>query len=427
MKKNDLLEQVASNILKEKDARARRAATFDWPARARANQLPPLGDWRVWLILAGRGFGKTRTGAETIRAWISSKTARRIALVGHHHMDAKRVMVEGESGLLSTYPDHERPTFVSTQGILKWKNGARAQLFSALRPDDLRGPQFDAAWVDELAKFPDPESLWDQLMFTLRKGEAPRVIVTTTPRPCPFLKKLMAREGQDVVITRGTTFDNAPNLATSFVEAIEARYGHTRLGAQELYGEMVEDIKDALWTPKMLDGARQEATPPLVRLVIAIDPAVTSHAKSDETGLIVAGKDAKGCAYILADHSGRMTPAQWSQKSVALYHQHQADSIIAEVNQGGDLVSHMIKSLDPLVPFRAVRATRSKLTRAEPIAALYAQGRVKHVGRDLKRLEAQLTSYTPGCSSPDRMDALVWALTELLLNAHGTPKHFWVP
>lgn len=426
MRKDDLIKQVTKNLLQEKEERKRKTLLFNWEKQARPCQLPPKGTWRIWLILAGRGFGKTRTGAETIRMWVGEKKARRVALIGHHHQDARRVMVEGESGLISTYPENARPEFISTQGLVKWKNGARAQLFSALRPDDLRGPQFDAAWVDELAKFPEPEVLWDQLMFALRKGESPRVIVTTTPRPCPFLKKLMTREGQDVVITRGSTFDNAANLAPSFLETMTRRYGHTRLGAQELYGEIVEEVKDALWTPSLLDAKRTDMPPPLVRLVVAIDPAVTSHAKSDETGIIVAGKDSEGHAYVLGDHSGRMTPAQWSRKALSLYHTHKADGIIAEVNQGGDLVAHMLKSLDPHVPFRAVRATRSKMTRAEPIAALYAQGRVFHVGRDLKTLEEQLTSFVPGGASPDRLDALVWALTELLLTT-STPKHFWVP
>lgn len=389
---------------------------YYWQKKARASQQIPEGDWYAWLILAGRGFGKTRTGAETIREWVKSGQAKRIALIGATEDEVRQVMIEGESGLLAVHPPEERPYFLPSRKLLVWPNGACAQIFSGVKPDQLRGPQFDGAWIDELAKFPHPETLWQQLNFSLRLGKAPRVVITTTPRPLKLLKALMEREGKDVVLTRGSSFENQENLSPTFLSMMEERYAGTRLGTQELYGEILENVEGALWTYEHIEEARIDVAPPLARIVVAVDPAVTSSEESDETGLIIAGVSADGKYYVLEDGSGRYPPIKWAKRAIDLYKRHKADRIIAEVNQGGDLVQTMIRSLDSEVSFQSVRATRGKFTRAEPVAALYEQGLVFHVSpQGFSELEEQLCRYVPGGSlkSPDRLDALVWALTAL--------------
>jgi predicted phage terminase large subunit-like protein len=419
--KKELREMIRQEYLRRRMAEQ----DYNWHRTARPNQRIPEGPWKVWLILAGRGFGKTRTGAETVREWVMSGQAKHVALIGHTLNDVRRVMLEGESGLLEVHPAHQAPRFYPSRGLVIWKNGAKASLFSGERPAQLRGPQFDAAWVDELAKCTRPQEVWDQLMFSLRKGPHPRVIVTTTPRPTPLIKDLLASKTKDILITRGSTFDNAAHLSGSFLTEIKKRYAHTRLGAQELYGELVEDSQDSLWTASTLRRCYQEVPPALVRVVVAVDPAVTSHKNSDETGIIVAGKDAQGRAYVLDDVSGRYKPHEWATKAIAAFHHYGADHLIAEVNQGGDLVEQMLRSHDHTIPYKAVRATRGKLTRAEPVANLYIQGRVFHTGRSLGQLERQLCEYQPGDPSPDRLDALVWAVTELLLKERYAPKTAW--
>lgn len=421
IRKKELKEFIRQEYLR----RCAAEQQYAWHHVARPNQRIPEGPWKIWLILAGRGFGKTRTGAETIRSWVMSGVARRVALIGHTHGDGRRVMIEGESGLLGVHPSHKAPHFYASRGLVAWKNGAKASLYSAERPDQLRGPQFDAAWVDELAKFSRPQETWDQLMFSLRKGIHPRVVVTTTPKPSPLLKELLARQGEDVFVTRGSTFDNAPHLAESFLQEIQKRYANTRLGAQELYGELIEENHNSLWSQAILRACYQEVPPPLVRMVVAVDPAVTSHKTSDETGIIVAGRDKGGRAFILDDLSGRYRPQEWAVKAIAAFHHYQADRIIAEVNQGGDLVEQMLRSQERTIPYKAVRATRGKLIRAEPVASLYAQARVFHTGRSLGQLERQLCEYQEGDPSPDRLDALVWAVTELLLGERNAPKTAW--
>jgi phage terminase large subunit-like protein len=425
--KDDIIKNIKNRILQESHLRQKELSNYDWGRHARDEQKLPLGDWKIWLILAGRGFGKTRTGAESVRSWIQNKQARRIALVGDTQQDVRRVMLEGDSGLLGIHPPDERPLYFPSRGLVSWKNGATATLYSSEKHETLRGPQFDAAWVDELAKFRAPRKTWDQLMFALRKGACPRVIITTTPRPCSLLKELLERQGKDVVVTKGSTFDNADHLAPSFIQTMSERYAQTRLGAQELYGEILEDDSQALWSSSLLKSCYRQEIPPLTRLVVALDPAVTNHAHSDETGIIVAGRDAQNRAFILTDLSGKYRPQEWAQKALSAYHHFQADRIIAEVNQGGDLVEQMLRSLDQNVAYKAVRATRDKLTRAEPVAALYAQGRVFHTGKNLGNLERQLCTYIPGNPSPDRLDALVWAVTDLLLShKNPPPKNFWM-
>lgn len=398
------------------------ALLHDWSFWARPSQLPPDGDWRVWLLLAGRGFGKTRTGAELMRARAIARTARRLALVAPTAGDARDVMVEGESGILAISPPWERPRYEPSKRRLTWPNGATATLFSADEPERLRGPQHDTAWCDELASWRYPEA-WDMLMFGLRLGTDPRVVVTTTPRPTTLLRELII--DPSVVVTRGTTYDNRSNLAPSFLGQVVRKYQGTRLGRQELDAELLEDAAGALWTRGTIEGTRARAAPPLIRVVVAIDPAVTATDEADETGIIVAGRDSYGHAWVLADTSGRYQPIEWARTAISAYRAHRADRIVAEVNNGGDMVEATLRMIEPNVPFTAVRASRGKITRAEPIAALYEQGRVHHLGA-FPKLEDQMCAFvadTRGSlkisstsSSPDRVDALVWALTDLLVD-----------
>jgi phage terminase large subunit-like protein len=389
----------------------------DWPFWARPNQLPPIGDWRVWLLLAGRGFGKTRTGAELVRSRIAARSARRVALVAPTAGDARDVMVEGESGILAISPQWDRPSWEPSRRRLTWRNGAIATFYSADEPERLRGPQHDAAWCDELASWRYPQT-WDMLMFGLRLGDDPRVVVTTTPRPTSLIRALL--KDPSVAVTRGSTYENRPNLAPHFLEQIIRKYEGTRLGRQELEAEILNEVPGALWTHGLIDSGRVRAPPQLTRVVVAIDPAVTSGEESNETGIIVAGKDAKLHGYVLADPSGRYPPTEWARTAIAAYRAFNADRIVAEVNNGGDMVENTIRMVDPNMPFSAVRATRGKAIRAEPIAALYEQGRVHHVG-GFAQLEDQMTAFAVDLDrgmagySPDWVDALVWAFTELLV------------
>jgi len=394
-----------------------RALLDDWPFWARPNQLPPNGDWRVWLLLAGRGFGKTRTGAELVRSRIAARSARRVALVAPTAGDARDVMVEGESGILAISPQWDRPRWEPSRRRLTWRNGAIATFYSADEPERLRGPQHDTAWCDELAAWRYPQT-WDMLMFGLRLGDDPCVVVTTTPRPTSLIRALL--KDPSVVVTRGSTYENRPNLAPHFLEQIIRKYEGTRLGRQELEAEILDEVPGALWTHGLIDAGRVRAPPELTRVVVAIDPAVTSDEQSNETGIIVAGKDAKLHGYVLADASGRYPPTEWARTAIAAYRAFNADRIVAEVNNGGDMVENTIRMVDPHMPFTAVRATRGKAIRAEPIAALYEQGRVHHVG-GFAELEDQMTAFAVDLDrgmagySPDRVDALVWAFTELLV------------
>jgi phage terminase large subunit-like protein len=406
----------------------------DWRFWARADQLPPdpLDDanpWRVWLILGGRGAGKTRAGAEWVRAKAlglhapDQPVSRRIALVGETLNEVRRVMIEGCSGLLAIHADHERPRFESTKQQLVWPNGAIAQMFSAEDADSLRGPQFDTAWCDEIAKWRDGERVWDMLQFGLRLGPAPQVAVTTTPRPVALLEKLL--EDPSSVITRASTHDNAAHLAPSFISEMTRRYAGTILGRQELMGEIIADQTGSLWRRDWIDAARVKAAPELTRIVVAVDPPVTSTAASDACGMVVAGLGIDGRGYILADRTlqGR-EPHVWARAAIALYQDYQADRIVAEVNQGGDLVVGVLRQIDESVPVRKVHATRGKWLRAEPVAALYAEGRIAHVGT-FDGLEDQMCSFgadgLAGGRSPDRLDALVWAITDLMLSSKAKP------
>lgn len=404
---------------------------FDWPVFAHAHQLPPQTNWSLWLLMGGRGAGKTRAGAEWIRAralghgWCEPGPAGRIALIGETFADVREVMVEGVSGLLAVHPKEERPQWTPTRRRLEWPNGAVAQAFSAEDPEALRGPQFDIAWCDELAKWTYAEETFDMLQFGLRLGQKPRQLVTTTPKPVPLLKRLMKQAG--TVITHAPTKANALFLAPGFLETVVGRYGGTRLGRQELDGELIEDRPDALWSREGLETVRVEAAPEeLTRIVIAIDPPVTAKTTSDACGIVAVGLGLDGKAYVLADRSRRKArPSDWAEAAIGLWHGLKADCLVAEVNQGGDMVSEVIASADPSVPVKQVRAMRGKFSRAEPVAMLYDQGKVFHAGA-FPELEDEMADFGPGGlssrRSPDRLDALVWAVSDLMLGPKAEPK-----
>lgn len=404
------------------------ALLYEWELWARPDQLPPAqaqggAPWTTWLVLGGRGAGKTRAGAEWVRGLalgrppFATAPVSRIALVAETMADVREVMVDGVSGLLAIHPNHERPRWEAARRRLVWSNGAVAQGFSAEDPESLRGPQFEAAWLDELAKWRRADATFDMLQFGLRLGDQPRQMITTTPRPTPLVKRLLA--DPTTAVSRARTADNARLLAPGFLAAVLTRYGGTRLGRQELDGEILEDRPDALWSRARLEAAREAAPPPLARVVVAVDPPASSRAGADACGLVCAGIDKEGLVHVLADDSAAgLTPVQWASRAVALYQRFCADRIVVEVNQGGEMVRAVIAEVDGAVPVEPVRATRGKYLRAEPVAALYEQGRVRHAGA-FPALEDELCDFAPeGLSngrSPDRLDALVWAITALAL------------
>ena len=403
------------------------ALLYDWEGfHARPNQIEPPGEWYIWLLLAGRGFGKTRTGGEWIKKREASG-ARHIALVAETAADARDVMVEGESGLLRLYPKADRPLYEPSKRRVTWPSGAIATLFNATEPDQLRGPQFDTAWTDEIAKWRYARETWDMLQFGMRLGHDPRVVVTTTPRSIELVKAIVAGLEGKAHVTRGRTFDNAANLAAPFLERVKQKYEGTRLGRQELNAEILGDLPGALWSQVGLDTYRVREVPKLGRIVVAVDPAVTNTEESDEHGIIVAGitHDADQRGVVLDDQSMPGTPDQWARNAVQAYNYWQADAIVVEVNQGGDMVAHTIRTIDPNVRIKEVRASRGKHVRAEPVAALYEQGRIAHVG-SFSALENQMTQMTQagfqGAGSPDRVDALVWAFTDLFPTMIAVPE-----
>lgn len=416
-----------------------------WELWARPNQLEPErvlpnGElWTTWLILAGRGFGKTRCGAETIIKWVKEGSCRHIALIAQDSADARDVMVEGESGIIACSPRDFMPKYEPSKRRLTWPNGARATLFSAEDFDSLRGPQFDGAWCDELCKWRYAQEAWDNLQFGLRLGEHPRQIVTTTPRPMKILKDIILRS--DTYITKGTTMENLANLAPPFRKAVIDKYLGTRIGRQELNAELLDDTPGALWTRSMIDALRVRPTlidgvaqpirlPNFVRVVVAVDPQKELGEAAAETGIMVMGLTAAGEGYLLEDLSVNGTPEEWGRAAVMAYDDWAADKIVYEANQGGEMVAAVLrgaaKSLkeDKLreadfVPLKAVHATRGKYVRAEPVSQLYEQGKIHHVGF-FPDLEDQLCEYTPDGNmgySPDRMDALVWGFTDLMVGS----------
>lgn len=370
----------------------------------------------MWLILAGRGWGKTRTGAEWVRQTV--KDYRYVNLIAATADDARDIMIEGESGILSICPPGERPNYITSKRRLEWPNGATSLIFTADEPERLRGKQHMALWADEIAAWRYPEA-WDQAMLGLRLGDNPRAVATTTPRPVRIVRELLA--SPTTATTRGSTYENRENLAPAFLAQIVSKYEGTRMGRQELNAELLDDVEGALWTRAMITLAKQPL-PDMRRIVVAIDPAVTSGEDSDETGIVVAGLGVDGKGYVLADRSCRLSPDGWAKRAVQSFHEYAADRVVAETNNGGDLVEQVIRTVAPKIPFTKVHASRGKRTRAEPVAALYEQGKVLHAAA-FPDLEDQLCGWTPESGeSPDRLDALVWALSTLMVTAEPSRK-----
>jgi phage terminase large subunit-like protein len=400
-----------------------------WELFAHAYQRPPAraqngSDWTTWLLIGGRGAGKTRSGAEWVRGLVSGTApVSPIALIGETEHDVREVMIEGPSGILAG-GHRERPIWMPSRRRLQWSNGAVAYAYSAEDPDSLRGPQFAAAWADELAKWRHAEATFDMLQFGLRVGERPRQVITTTPRPISLLKRLL--KDPNAAVTRAATVANARNLAPAFLQTVVARYAGTRLGRQELDGEVIEERPDALWSRGLIEACRVEAPPELQRIVVAVDPPASAGADAAACGLVAVGRAESGTLFVIADETvAGMSPAGWAGKAIALWRRLAADALVAEVNQGGDMVRSVLAQVDASVPIIAVRAYRGKYLRAEPVAALYEQGRIKHVGA-FPALEDEMCDFgLDGLSSgrsPDRLDALVWAVTALTFGARGEPR-----
>lgn len=412
------------------------ALMYNWKFWARDDQLPPPGTWDTWLALAGRGWGKTRTGAEWVNERAMEVPGCRIALIGRIPSDVRRVMVEGESGILACAPPWGKPLWNKSNGTLRWPNGSLGFTFSSEVYDDLRGPQFHYAWIDEWAKFRFPVEVWDMLMFALRLGQHPQVMVTTTPRPLPCLRELMKDEHTRVSF--GSTFDNEANLPESFFRKLRAKYEGTTLGAQELYAQLLDDAQGALWNRQMLDSTRVKDVPrdddghPLIkRAILGVDPSVTSGEDSDDTGIVLDALGYNGHGYCIDDFSGPGGLDKHALNIIELWRAGRCDLIVGEVNNGGDLVENTLRTVrDPLTdkpigrtaPYKSVRATKGKRVRAEPVAMLYQQKLVHHVGH-LAELEDQMCTWVPdtGQKSPDRLDAHVWAMTELMVEE--TPEY----
>lgn len=391
---------------------------YDWKSWARPSQLAPDWGWATWLVLAGRGFGKTRVGAEQVRDWIK-QGFNYVNFIAATADDLRDIMVEGESGILAICPPDERPVYRVSKRRLEWPNGARSLLFTAEEPERLRGKQHQKLWCDEIAAWKYAREAWDQAQFGLRLGREPQTIATTTPKPTELIRELVSLNGTTVAVTRGTTYENKTNLAPTFYTKIIKKYEGTRLGRQELNAEILDDNPGALWKLKDIEAtriAKKEDLPAMRRIVVAIDPAASSNPDSDETGIIVAGMDEQDPAhyYILEDASDIYTPDQWAQTAVLLYHKWEADRIVGEVNNGGEMIETVLRHQDANVSYKSVHASRGKAIRAEPVSALYEQHRVHHYG-NLGALEDQLTNWNPKVDkdSPDRLDADVWAVTEL--------------
>ncbi len=391
------------------------ALLYDWTFWAREKQLPPDWSWRTWLILTGRGFGKTRTGAEWV-LWRVRHGYGRIALVAETKADARDVMVEGESGIIACAPPWDKPIYEPSKRRVTWNNGAIATTYSGDEPGQLRGPQHDSAWTDELAKYQYPDETLSNLQFGLRLGNNPQAVVTTTPRPIKVIKELLA--DATTAITRGSLYENIGNLPPTFIDLIRGKYEGTRLGRQEIAGEVLDDNPDALWKRDDIEKGRVRQHPPLARVVVAVDPS--GSASGAEAGIVTSGATAgppdKRELYVLNDSSGFMSADEWAAQAVTDYWKFEADAIVAEANYGGDMVRAVIKGKDARVNVVIVHASRGKQVRAEPVAAYYEQGRGRHVGT-FPALEDELCEWDPlaGMPSPGRLDALVWGATDLLL------------
>ncbi len=425
-------EAVRDLVVDALDDAERAEFAYHWRIAARAEQLPPPGNWRVWLIMAGRGFGKTRAGAEWVRAIAEANCNARIALVSSSLAEARAVMVEGESGILSCSPPERRPVYEPSLKRLRFPNGAQAYLYSAAEPETLRGPQHSHAWCDEIGKWPLAHDratrCWDNLVMGLRLGRDLRIAVTTTPRAVPLVTRLLDREGgAQTIVTRGSTYDNAANLPPGFLAAIERDYGGSQLARQEIGGELVTDVEGALWSRALIESCREtESRPPDRRVVVAVDPPASAN--GDECGIIVAALGTDGKARVLADCSlGRAQPDRWANAVAMAAHCWNADRVVAEANQGGAMVENVLRAADTALPIKLVHASRGKVARAEPVAALYRAGRALHCGH-FPQLEDQLCGLLTGGEyvgpgrSPDRADALVWAMSELMLTNSAAPR-----
>lgn len=393
---------------------------YSWDFWARPNQMEPPGDWTTWLVMSGRGFGKTRIGSQAVIRHAKMYPRYAIALIGQTKADVRDTMAEVfESSIMKVSPPWFMPKLETTKRRLTWPNGAQAIMYSGDEPDQLRGPQHGFGWLDELAKFKYPHETWNNFSLGLRLGPNPQGIITTTPRPIPVIKDLIA--DPTVIKTTGSTYENIGNLPNSFIRTILGRYEGTRLGAQEIYGSVLGDVDGALWNRDTLEKTRVSRIPEISRIVVAIDPAAGGSAGGGtaETGIVIAGLGVDGHCYILEDASVNTNkPEKWGMQAVAAYNRYSADRIVAEVNQGGEMVRSTLHTIDPNLPVTMIHASKGKYTRAEPISALYSQNRVHHLGM-FADLEDQLCSWVPGEPSPDRLDALVWAVTEVMLRGFG--------
>ena len=424
-----------AEVLRQLDPKKAEELRYNYRFWARPEQIPPeKGDWNIFLALAGRGWGKTWAGAQWCREQVKLGK-RRIMAVAPTNADLERVMVKGESGFLAicwagdkTYKGVHMgyPEWSPTKRTLTWANGATVTFYSSEEPERLRGPQGDCAWLDELCAWNKDRETYDMLQFCLRLGKHPRIFITTTPKPTKLLREII--KNPKTLTVSGSTFDNAANLAETYIQAVRAQYEGTRLGRQELYAEILDEASGALWNRSLLEQCEMDIPDPvdfaqrLSRVVVSIDPAVTSNAESDLTGIVVAGLDLNGTSYVPEDASDRFTPEGWASKAIELYHKYSADRIVAERNQGGEMVRHTLHTVDETVPIRLVHASRGKFARAEPVSSLYERGKVKHI-RGLDQLETQMVSWEPlgSIGSPDRLDALVWALTDLALKGVAKP------
>lgn len=399
------------DILRESYSRRTVNREKIWENIARENQKIPIGDWNIWLIMAGRGFGKTRAAAEAVRKLVLEGKYKRIALIGGSMTEVRNVMIEGDSGLLAISNEKDGLMYHKSSGQLMWPNGAIATIYSAEFYDKLRGPQFDFAWLDEVAKFSNPDALFNQLNLALRLGNKPRIIMTTTPRPIKFLKDLIKRK--DVFVTRGASIENKSNLSQNFLQQLEYMKG-TALEAQELYGEIIEENEHGLWTFDDISNCYKTTDCDFTKIIISVDPSVNSDGIHDETGIVVCALDELNEAYVMADLSLNAPPDKWSKKVAEAYQKYAADYVLFEANQGGDLTKSLLKKINPDIRVKSVRATKSKKARALPVYDLYIKKRVHHL-KQFRNLEMQMLAFDPKRKSPDRVDALVWGVTDLLI------------
>ena len=416
--------QSILNALKDEEAAA---IDSDWFLKARREQIEPPGAWwLVWIIMAGRGFGKNFAGSNWLIEQHMNQGAQNSVIVAATANDLRNYCIEGPSGVLPQAPKHFKPRYVPSKNQLQWPNGTITTLISSEKPNRLRGGNFDRAWCDELSHWQSPDRVWSMLQFALRYGNHVKAVVTMTPRPIQIVKDLIGREGEDVVVTRGATYDNQKNLSQNYIETVIKPYEGTTLGRQELQGEVLMDVEGALWDHAMIDQRRVDTHPQLYRVGIGIDPATTSSETADDTGIVAAGITKEKLGYVLGDHSLHGRPDQWAQKAVQMYYHYEADFIVAESNQGGEMVESILRNIDPSVNVKLVRASRGKVARAEPVSALYEQGRVFHAGT-FPDLEDQMAMFVPGDmkESPDRVDALVWVLTELMVGKKRGRAGLW--